>query len=121
MSFVFVGHRNTVQPFNAMRIEHELAIALRVIKYDHPFAANDRQLLFLEWMQPADKKMGLNSTIKFAGGQRSVCNLRIKVTASVRSNARWHFVQQIQNCGDVMGRKAPEDILLCTKLAQIQA
>src|SRR3982074_848247 len=103
-----------------MGIEDELALSFYVIKNRRfCFADNDHSLLF-ERVEPTHKDVRLHAALELTSRQRGVIDLGIYVRTARGGYVDWQLVQEIEDGGNVMWGEAPEDILLCAKLAPVE-
>ena len=103
-----------------MRIEHQFALALHVIKHSHFLVAHDREPLFLERMEPAHEDVGLNTALEVASAQRHVVDVAIEICAAVARHPGGGLLEQIENGRDIMGSKAPKYVLFGAQFPKIQ-
>ena len=120
LSTVFVGNRDSVGPFDVMRIEHKLTISLQIVEDCHPLVSNDSELLFLERVQPAHENVRLYAALEITDGQRSVRNMRIQIAPTVSAHSIGNFTQQLQHHRNIVRRKTPQNIFLRPEFAQIK-
>src|SRR5215813_3346695 len=111
---------NSIDPFDAMRIQNQFRVRLRVVKHCHLAVADYDKLLLLERMQPADEDMCLHAACTIQEGERNVGNRMIEIAAALRSHRRWIFSEQMNDCRNIMRRKAPKNILFGPELAEIK-
>src|SRR6185437_925097 len=120
MATIFLGNRLSVEPVNPMRIQHEFAVGAHVVENRHFLAANNREFLLLERMEPADKNMGFDAAREIESAERRVHKRRSQKTSPLRGHARRALAQEEQDCGDIVGSKTPKDVFLGAQFAQIQ-
>src|SRR5262245_33266489 len=94
-AFRFAGDRNAIHPIDTMWIEHKLVVRVGIIEHRHFLISDDNQLLFLEWMQPADKNVGLDAALKAKNGQRHVRNRMVQITCTLRRDSGWRLTEQV--------------------------
>ena len=64
--------------------------------------------------------MGLHSTWERQQTDRHVSDMLMEIVPTLCENSIGSFIEQTQDDGDIVGRKAPKDILFSTDLTQIQ-
>jgi hypothetical protein len=63
-AFSLAGDRNSVHPIDSVLIQHQFAIALRIVEHSHFTVPDDDKLLFLERMQPTYENVGFDTAQK---------------------------------------------------------
>src|SRR5215813_2348927 len=89
---------NSVDPFDAMRIQNQFRVRLRVVKHCHFAVADYDEFLLLERMQPTDEDVRFRAARKIQESQRNVGNRMIEIAAALRSHRRWIFPEQMNDC-----------------------
>ena len=110
LALPFMRYRKAVSPIDTVRIHDKFPLFFHVIEYRHVVGADNQPLLF-EGMEPTYKDMRLDAALKLAGCQGGVIDLRIYKTPSRSSYTDWHFVQKVQDGGDIMWGEAPQNVL----------
>src|SRR5215211_5434845 len=95
-------------------------VGTRVFKHSHLLAPNNDKLLLFVRMKPADKDMSPRTVIKQQIGNGYVGNVRLQVSATRCRYLKRCLSDQGQNHRDVMGRKAPQRILLTADLSHTE-
>src|SRR5271157_448218 len=83
LSFRFPGDGNTVDPINAMGIQNEFLIRLRVIEHGHLAIADNDQLLLFERVQPAQEDVGFDAARKTQNRQRDIGNRMVQIAGTL--------------------------------------
>src|SRR5258708_31173664 len=109
------------EPLNPMGVEDKLVFRLHVVEDRHLPVSNDYELLFLEGVQPADEVMRCDAACKVTACKRYVGHIGVEIVAAVRRHRSRLFAKEIQNCGNIVRRETPKNILLCAKFSEIQA
>src|SRR5262249_20816302 len=103
-------NRHAVNPIDAMRIEDELRVRLRIIEDGHLAVAYHDELLLLVWMEPADENVRLDATGEVEKRQRDVRDRMAQVAAALRCNSHRVFFKQMNDCGNIVRRETPQNI-----------
>src|ERR1700751_5683505 len=69
LAIISVRNRQTVNPVNTMRVQHQFPLTLHVIKDRHFLAADNRELLFLKGVQPAYENVDIDAAGKLTRAQ----------------------------------------------------
>ncbi len=112
------GH--AVFPFHLVRIKHQLVLG-GVIEHGHLVGANHHEALFLKGVKPAHKDMGSHAVPKDKLADGDIADGLAEVFAALAGNLHRHFVEQSQHDGDVVWRKAPEDVFLGADFSDVQS
>src|SRR5271169_181338 len=71
-------------------------------------------------MQPTHKDVCLDATLELQSAQRSVHNGGIQVAAALRGSVQGHFAKDAKDHGNIVRRKAPQNVLFSPELPKIQ-
>src|SRR5215470_2448289 len=121
LAFDAVRYWHAIDPLNAMGIENELCVRLRIIEHRHFAIADNDQLLLLEGVQPTDENVRLHATGKIQERERHIGDRMIQVAAALRCDGGRIFLEQVNDCGNIVRREAPEDVLLGSQLSKVEA
>src|SRR5208337_3023690 len=119
-SFRSPSDGNPVDPINAMRIQNEFLIGLSIIEHGHLAVADDDQLLFFERVQPTQEDVRLDAARKAQNRQRDIGNRMVQIAGPLRSDRGGHFIQQVENGGNVVRSKTPKNVFFCSEFAEVQ-
>lgn len=98
-------------------VNKQFVLGIDIIEEGHFFIAYDYKLLFLVGMKPGDKDMGFDTACKFEVCDCDIGDIGVEVVSSVGGDFRWHFLKEIEDDGNVMGGKAPENVFLCAEFS----
>ncbi len=115
-------HGLRVAPFDAMRIEQQLARPrLAVVEHGHGAVADHDELLLLERMQPRHMNMRAFAAGEGEVRRRHVGDGAVQVIAALRRHAFGLLRNQSENHRHVMRRERPKRVFFAPDAAEIEA
>src|SRR5437867_5004370 len=120
LRFLHAGNREPFHPIDRVVAQDELSLWLDIIENCHAVVANHDQLLLLVGMKPAYENMASDTAPELQRCDRDVRNPMVEVTPPLGGDGHRPLFEKIENGGDIVGCKAPEDILFCPEPTQVE-
>ena len=114
------GLRRASDPINVVRIEEQF-LYRRVVEDSHLLGADDHQPLLLRGVQPTDEDVPADAALEFQAAQGHVDHAGGEVALAVGLGGDRFLAQEVEDDGDVVRGKAPEDVLLGADQAHVEA
>ena len=109
-----------IDPIDLVIEGKQFILRVDIVKHHHFFIADDDEFLLFVGMEPGDKDVGFGSGREIHIGDGDVGYMRVEVISAVGGDFIGHFIEEMEDDGDIVRGETPEDIFLSPDFTQTQ-